>query len=167
MSVKASTWAWEMPLKSGEKLVLLALADKVNDLKPTDFRISELEKLTSLNFKAIQKTLLYLSENKFIRYRTSSDDCFTVILAVQGNIPWFTPSKIKRLNGSAWAKLKKKVLIRDNYTCQYCGKLEEKMHCDHIIPLAKNGNDDLNNLVTACFKCNNSKGKKLLEEWKR
>lgn len=31
MSVKASTWAWEMPLKGNEKLVLLALADHADD----------------------------------------------------------------------------------------------------------------------------------------
>jgi DNA-binding MarR family transcriptional regulator len=31
VSVKASTWAWQMPLKGNEKLVLLALADHAND----------------------------------------------------------------------------------------------------------------------------------------
>lgn len=31
MSVKVSTWAWEMPVKGNEKLVLLALADYAND----------------------------------------------------------------------------------------------------------------------------------------
>lgn len=31
MAVKISTWAWEMPLKSTEKLVLLALADHANE----------------------------------------------------------------------------------------------------------------------------------------
>lgn len=31
MSVKVSTWAWSLPLKGNEKLVLLALADHAND----------------------------------------------------------------------------------------------------------------------------------------
>lgn len=58
------------------------------------------------------------------------------------------------------------VLERDNFTCQYCGisANESKLHVDHIIPVTKGGTNDLKNLVTSCEQCNNSKGKRIVEE---
>ena len=37
---------------------------------------------------------------------------------------------------------------------------------DHIIPVARNGTNDLDNLCVCCLKCNWSKRDKLLSEWK-
>ena len=39
---------------------------------------------------------------------------------------------------------------------------------DHIIPLSKGGRSDWSNLVTACSRCNSSKGSQTLEQlgWK-
>lgn len=57
---------------------------------------------------------------------------------------------------------KKNVYIRDQFSCQYCGK-----HCetkdrtvDHVVPLSKGGKSNWLNLVTACRKCNGAKGDK-------
>jgi ribosomal protein S27AE len=53
------------------------------------------------------------------------------------------------------------IFQRDNFTCIYCGKssIEDKvkLHVDHIYPLAKGGKATIENLVTACEKCNVSK----------
>lgn len=58
------------------------------------------------------------------------------------------PSRVKRL-----------VLKRDNYTCQYCGKKfpKEQLTIDHLVPLAQRGIDELTNYVTACRSCNETK----------
>jgi hypothetical protein len=66
----------------------------------------------------------------------------------------------------AWTKLRKATFERDNYTCTYCGERGGKLECDHIIPVAKGGTHDPENLTTACFKCNRSKRDKTLEEWR-
>jgi hypothetical protein len=52
------------------------------------------------------------------------------------------------------------VLVRDDYTCQYCGRSapEVVLHVDHRTPTALGGGDELNNLVTACLDCNLGKG---------
>lgn len=50
------------------------------------------------------------------------------------------------------------VLARDNYTCRYCGTRKGPYHVDHVIPWSKGGPDTLENLVTACVKCNLTKG---------
>lgn len=54
-------------------------------------------------------------------------------------------------------KLRWQVLSRDNWTCQYCGAKASdgvKLHVDHVIPVSRGGKTVLDNLVTACEKCN-------------
>lgn len=49
------------------------------------------------------------------------------------------------------------VLKRDNFSCHYCGRTTAdgiKLHVDHVIPVAKGGTNDLENLVAACDECN-------------
>lgn len=55
---------------------------------------------------------------------------------------------------------------RDSFTCSYCGKTPPAvvLELDHIIPLAHGGQDDLDNLTTACFDCNRGKGARPLDE---
>lgn len=52
------------------------------------------------------------------------------------------------------------ILARDNYTCRYCGRQAPSvvLHVDHVIPVVKGGTDDPDNLVTACYDCNEGKG---------
>lgn len=52
-----------------------------------------------------------------------------------------------------------KILLRDNFTCQYCGRSspEVVLEIDHVIPRAKGGTEGYDNLVTACRDCNKGK----------
>jgi hypothetical protein len=56
-------------------------------------------------------------------------------------------------------KLRFEVFKRDGFVCQYCGKHppEVTLEADHIQPKSKDGLDDINNLITACFDCNRGK----------
>ena len=87
-------------------------------------------------------------------------------------------------------KIKGKIWERDNYKCQYCGKevitqedifnmataegwsfeeyekaiantMKERATLDHKIPLSKEGTNNEDNLITACFSCNAKKGTKI------
>jgi hypothetical protein len=48
------------------------------------------------------------------------------------------------------------VFKRDGFTCLYCGAHPPAviLHCDHIIPVAEGGGNDMDNLTTACERCN-------------
>lgn len=61
------------------------------------------------------------------------------------------------------------VYQRDRHQCQKCGKqkLETQLSIDHIIPLAKNGSNDISNLQTLCLNCNQKKGSKRDINFKR
>jgi Restriction endonuclease len=51
------------------------------------------------------------------------------------------------------------IFKRDGFTCQYCGlkSPEVVLEVDHIIPVCQGGNDDVLNLITACWACNSGK----------
>jgi 5-methylcytosine-specific restriction endonuclease McrA len=54
---------------------------------------------------------------------------------------------------------RKNIMIRDKYSCQYCGikHSTDKLNIDHIIPKAQGGKSEWENLVCSCVKCNTKK----------
>lgn len=56
-------------------------------------------------------------------------------------------------------ELRFKVLCRDNFTCQYCGRKapDAELEVDHIYPVSKGGKAREDNLVTSCISCNSGK----------
>jgi 5-methylcytosine-specific restriction endonuclease McrA len=58
---------------------------------------------------------------------------------------------------------KKNVMVRDGYTCQYCGD-KTGLTIDHVVPVSRGGKSAFENCVTACKDCNNKKGDKLPSE---
>ena len=53
---------------------------------------------------------------------------------------------------------RKNVLIRDRFTCAYCGKSNKSLTIDHVIPRLKGGKTDFDNCVACCKDCNIKKG---------
>lgn len=51
------------------------------------------------------------------------------------------------------------VLVRDNFTCHYCGRYAPnvELEVDHIHPRSRGGGDEMENLTTACHDCNQGK----------
>lgn len=66
-----------------------------------------------------------------------------------------------------WDELRSRVIERDGADCRYCGGEADPPHIDHIVPLARGGSSDIENLTVACQRCNSSKKDKLLDEWER
>ncbi|MDA8139815.1 MAG: HNH endonuclease [Desulfobacteraceae bacterium] len=53
---------------------------------------------------------------------------------------------------------KRNVLVRDQFTCAYCGRWGGKMTIDHIIPISRGGPSNFENCVACCRGCNTRKG---------
>lgn len=56
------------------------------------------------------------------------------------------------------------VFKRDAFACQYCGAHPPSvvLHVDHIEAVANGGENDMDNLITACEPCNLGKGARAL-----
>lgn len=59
---------------------------------------------------------------------------------------------------------KMRVVRRDNYTCQECGKhlRDNEVEFDHIIPFSKGGSSEEHNIRLTCFDCNREKSDEIL-----
>ena len=96
-----------------------------------------------LNIENLNKFVIYL--NELVKFRKSVD----------GQRALMTP------------QLREKIKVRDLYTCKICGisANDEKnllLEIDHIMPLSKGGITSENNLQTLCWRCNRSKGSKIV-----
>ncbi|MDQ2717506.1 MAG: HNH endonuclease [Chloroflexota bacterium] len=56
------------------------------------------------------------------------------------------------------------ILLRDDETCQYCGKRGRDLTLDHIIPRSRGGPGTWENLVASCKSCNGKKGNHFLKD---
>ncbi len=79
------------------------------------------------------------------------------------------PSIIKlknfiRYNSMDVVLTRNNILLRDNYTCKYCGSKSVSLTIDHIIPRERGGSNNWDNLVAACQDCNIKKGNRTPEE---
>ena len=72
----------------------------------------------------------------------------------------------RRIPRQTRALSRKNILIRDHYTCQYCGRkgVAGELTLDHVLPRSRGGSTSWENLVAACRPCNNRKGDRLPEE---
>lgn len=61
---------------------------------------------------------------------------------------------------------RRSLLIRDNYTCQYCGETLPKsgLTIDHVLPKVRGGSTTWENVVCSCKTCNQRKGARTPEE---
>lgn len=67
------------------------------------------------------------------------------------------------------AEKRRAVYERDDFTCVYCGNGDpftvSTLTVDHRLPRSRGGTNDLDNLATACSKCNHEKADFTVEEF--
>jgi len=89
------------------------------------------------------------------------------------------PERNKELSSLKWHKYRSKKEKLDfrytkkdwetckehfDYRCAYCNKKEDLTR-EHFVPVSKEGEFTINNIIPACGSCNSSKGNKLFHEW--
>ncbi len=87
---------------------------------------------------------------------------------------WDAMSNARKADPWSWrptrpaipTSVRKVVITRDGFVCQYCGTENGKFEVDHIHPWSHGGADTPENLTVACKPCNRSKKDKTLAEWR-
>lgn len=61
---------------------------------------------------------------------------------------------------------RRNIFLRDNNTCQYCGKNlpSDQLNLDHIIPKSRGGLTNWENIVLSCVRCNQKKANRTPRE---
>ena len=57
------------------------------------------------------------------------------------------------------------VYRRDHYACRYCGNAEVPLTVDHLVLWEEGGPSTVANLVSACRKCNKTRGRTPYRDW--
>ncbi|MCF7805417.1 MAG: HNH endonuclease [Candidatus Marinimicrobia bacterium] len=84
-----------------------------------------------------------------------------MVHSVNDEFPLPTVVRVKRYinyRGYEVVLSRKNIMRRDEFKCQYCGKHDSQLTIDHVTPKRHGGKDTWENLVTACIRCNNTKG---------
>lgn len=104
-----------------------------------------------------------------IVFKGSHEETITELVRISGEYE-------KRQERKHWAKTKQRekdkltptiryeIMRRDSFRCVICGRGAEdnvKLHIDHILPLAKGGKTEIDNLRTLCAECNHGKGARI------
>jgi hypothetical protein len=66
---------------------------------------------------------------------------------------WRNPTKAEELDRIAWQSIRKRILQREDSTCQFCGYRSEKYQIVHHLDEDPRNNED-ENLTTICQMCN-------------
>ncbi len=59
--------------------------------------------------------------------------------------------------GRPWRRKRERVLLRDGYICQVCGRVTRQLEMDHIVPMSQGGSEDEDNLRAICVACHRIK----------
>lgn len=117
--------------------------------------------------KAMQKTASKLNyrldvifeEGKVSHLKWYHNDIWIRVINGYHN-PILPPKNLKPKRNPIPGVLRHEVFRRDGHRCLECGATnhEIRLEVDHIIPVSQGGTDELNNLQTLCYKCNQAKG---------
>ena len=110
----------------------------------------------ALNLVLKQRVHVYEFYEDEVRSQRSSHKIPAVVgLVKYVMVPRADKVRLNRLN----------LLVRDSYTCQYCGKSINRANAtiDHVKPLSKGGKHEWTNVVAACKPCNGKKADRTLE----
>lgn len=141
------------------------------------FAKDQLEK--NLGFEPVDFTTVYFPQYVF-RYTSSGGNAATqceVVMDIDNlnRFVAYLADKIKFSKSAAGqralmtSRLRQQIKERDHYTCRACGVSTNQephllLEIDHIIPVSKGGLTTEDNLQTLCWRCNRSKGAKMIEK---
>jgi 5-methylcytosine-specific restriction enzyme A len=63
----------------------------------------------------------------------------------------------QRIRGNTLIKIRRRIILRDGFTCQICGRVTDRGEVDHKTPLHQGGKENDENRWYLCVDCHESK----------
>lgn len=138
-----------------------------NDFSSTYIGLLRLEVLEDLERNPKSAEVLGIFKSKFINW--CAKERYEYEKDLEDEIKTFREkfidARLYNTDVKLWKKISKSVMRRDKYTCTYCCAVGGILEVDHIVPISKNGSNEMSNLTTSCRKCNRQKKDKEVEEF--
>ena len=67
---------------------------------------------------------------------------------------------VERIRGRALDRIRKRILLRDSYTCRDCGRVSVRLEIDHEVPLSLGGAESDENRAARCTECHRLKSER-------
>jgi 5-methylcytosine-specific restriction protein A len=64
---------------------------------------------------------------------------------------------VERIRGRELTVIRARILLRDEYTCQVCGRVSAELVVDHVVPLHLGGPEADSNRQSMCNSCHKVK----------
>ncbi len=119
---------------------------------------------TYLNMLPLKKALKLISKKKAEIVKATGKVISSISMSIQIPKILRMAYHVDKLYKRDMPYSKRRMITRDNFTCQYCGIQSKKLTEDHVIPKDHGGKSSWTNCVAACNKCNNKKGNRTPEE---
>jgi len=129
-----------------EKFITFLRTSGAEILEPT----SEFE---VVRFRTINGVSVVYQGKRGISFTGESKSAYDKMLA--GNLWQIEPGRLKTKK-----RLLAEVMERDGLDCFYCGEQtdDDTRSLEHILSIAKGGNNEISNLTIACVSCNQAAG---------
>ena len=152
------TWLW----KAHKEELYLAMRSQILDKSYKSFEFIFTRSQTRYWQINYQRTAYKVENIEYIEQLTlddmlAVDDALEEIGYETTRQKYFAKNQRKLMTKD----LRRRIIERDNYTCQICGKYmpdEVGLHVDHIVAIKNGGKTVESNLQVLCSKCNLSKG---------
>lgn len=116
-----------------------------------------------LSIISAQRAVNLLVQNKVVSLDDSPHEFNSAYGAIAVPYVALLREQIKRKGYARPPKFSRRgVLVRDNFTCAFCGKYGDTI--DHVVPRSLGGGSTYENCVAACSPCNRKKSNKTLKE---
>lgn len=152
-------------LESGAYLLLMMEYWQAEGLPKDDKTLARITKLSLRKWLQIKPTIASYFEMPEWRHMRLDALRAKVDANYNRRVAYLRSLDERRPEPLEWTAIRDRIFKRDDYTCTYCLKRGGDLECDHIVPIARGGSNEDDNLTTACKTCNQCKGAKLLSEW--
>ncbi|MDR0462325.1 MAG: HNH endonuclease [Christensenellaceae bacterium] len=137
---------------------------KIHGMIPPEWLLADLVRIAErYKMQSVTKKK-YLKHGKYaIRQYHNRFGGWDNALSEAGLLTWHKLLAVRKDRRAVGARLRYKVLEKDNFKCVKCGASPATdagvvLHIDHIVPFSKGGETVCENLQTLCSKCNFGKG---------